>query len=433
MLEKPMLKKNIVLCVTGGIAAFKSVLLLRLLTKAGADVRVVMTESATRFIGPLTFEALSNHAVLTNLWQTGGKGGESHIQLAEWADAIVVVPATANTLARMVHGFADDLIAATLLAARGPVVVAPAMHHRMWGHPATQSNVETLRARGVTVVFPTEGELASGHGQGRLAEPEQILEALMGVLSPPRLKGLKVVVTAGPTVESLDPVRFISNHSTGKMGYALARVAHWQGAEVTLISGPSRLSFPTGVKAVSVTSAQAMFKAVEAAYPDADVVIMSAAVADYTPAVSSDEKLKKKDSNLMVELVPTVDILATLGARRKFEGRGPVLIGFAMETSALEEHAAGKLERKGCDMIVANNLKEAGAGFGHDTNRVTLISRGIQAGSAQDEGAAATAILAERLPLMSKEGVAEAVLGKALELHAQRLRKGLNGAEGSTT
>lgn len=395
--------KSIVLCVTGGIAAFKAVLLLRLLTKAGADVRVIMSRSATQFVGPLTFEALSNHPVLTDLWATGA-GGEAHIQLAETAELLAVVPATANTLARMTYGLADDIVSTTLLAAKAPVLVAPAMHTRMYQHPATQENLATLKRRGVHIVEPTVGELASGHGKGRLAEPEQILAHIEQCLTPQDLVGRSVVVTAGPTVEALDPVRFISNPSTGKMGYALARQAARRGAQVTLISGPTALSTPHGVERVDIRSAQELYEAVMARYASADILIKSAAVADYTPRETLTHKLKKGDQTLTLELVSTVDVLAAVGARRKQEGRGPVLIGFAMETRELLQQARRKLEKKGCDLIVANNLKEAGAGFGHETNQVTLVdARGDEA-----------------LPLMSKDEVAVRILDRALEfLHAR--------------
>lgn len=402
-----MLHKKILLCVTGGIAAFKAVLLLRLLTKAGAEVRVVMSKSATRFVGPLTFEALCNHPVQTDLWQTGG-GGESHILLTDWADLVAVVPATANTLARMAQGMADDLIGATLLAARGPVLVAPAMHTRMLNHPATQANLALLRRRGVKLVDPVEGELASGLGAGRMAEPEQIFAAIQSALTVKDLLGLRIVVTAGPTLEALDPVRFISNHSTGKMGYAIARAARLRGADVTLISGPSALKPPAEVETFQVKSAADMYSAVMTAYSSADVIVMSAAVADYTPSIQASEKLKKKDELLSIVLVPTVDILATLGKKRQDEGRGPVLVGFAMETQDLLHHAQEKLERKGCDLIVANNLKEEGAGFAHDTNRVTLVARGGQL---------------EPLPLMSKDEVAWVLLERIRDL-AERRRTG---------
>lgn len=391
-----LLRKSILLCVTGGIAAFKAVLLLRLLTKAGADVRVIMSRSATQFVGPLTFEALSNHPVLTDLWATGA-GGEAHIQLAESADLIGVVPATANTLARMTYGMADDIVTTTLLAAKAPILVAPAMHTRMYQHPATQDNLATLRRRGVYIVEPVVGELASGHGKGRLAEPEEILAHIERCLTPQVLKGHTVVVTAGPTVEALDPVRFISNPSTGKMGYAIARQAARRGARVILISGPTALSTPHGVEKISIRSARELHDAVMAHYEQADLLIKSAAVADYTPREALEHKLKKGDQTLTLELVSTVDILAAVGARRKQEGRGPVLIGFAMETRELLNQARLKLEKKGCDLIVANNLREAGAGFGHETNQVTFVD----------------ASGAESLPLLSKDEVASRLLDRA--------------------
>ncbi len=402
--DSGMRDKHILLCVTGGIAAFKAILLLRLLTKAGAQVRVLMTESATRFVGALTFEALSSHPVLMDLWETGGEGGESHIRLAEWADLIVVVPATANTLARLAHGLADDLIGATLLAACSPVLVAPAMHTRMYQHPATLANLRTLRERGVQVLEPVTGDLASGFGMGRLAEPEEIFEALLELLTHHDLQGVALLVAAGPTLEPLDPIRHLTNHSTGKMGYAVARMARRRGARVTLVSGPTQITPPGGITVVPVETAQQMHDAVMKAYPDAHAIIMSAAVADYTPRTCAPEKMKKSGTGMTLELDPTIDILAALGRRRgedRVSGRrGPALFGFAMETEALEQHAAAKLERKGCDLIVANNIRDKGAGFGHDTNQVTLLDRngGV-----------------DRLPLLSKEEVASRILDRLID------------------
>lgn len=392
---------NILLGVTGGIAAFKAVMLLRLLTKAGATVRVLMTESATRFVGPLTFEALSHQPVITDLWQTGERGGETHISLSEWADLFVVAPVTANTIAKSANGLADDLLTCTLLAARCPVVFAPAMFASMYLHPATQANLQLLRSRGVHVVDATVGDLASGQGQGRMAEPEQILETIHQVLAAKDLQGVSLVVSAGPTQEPLDPIRFVSNHSSGKMGYAIARVARRRGADVTLVSGPSEQPVPAGVKLIRVRTARQMSDAVQACYDSSDAIVMAAAVADYAPKKVAPQKIKKTAASLVLELEPTPDILATLGKRRKAE-RGektarPVLVGFAMETEALLENAADKLRRKGCDLIAANNVQEPGAGFGVNTNLVTLLDRGGRA---------------EQLPLMAKEDVAAKLLDR---------------------
>jgi phosphopantothenoylcysteine decarboxylase/phosphopantothenate--cysteine ligase len=301
------------------------------------------------------------------------------------------------------------MLTATLLSARSPVVVAPAMHTRMYDHPATQLNLEMLKQRGVHIVEPVEGELASGFGRGRLAEPEAILDAIEAVLTPKDLQDLHLLVTAGPTVESLDPVRFISNHSTGRMGYAIAHQARLRGATVYLVSGPTSLKPPPGVLLVPVRSADEMHTQVMRLYPEVNAVVMSAAVADYTPAQVATQKLKKSTEKLSIDLVPTVDILAALGRRRKEEATssqpGPVLVGFAMETEALEAHARSKLERKGCDLIVANDLHEPGAGFGHDTNRVTVIDR---------TGAV------DRWPLLSKREVGERLLDRIAGLQQGR-------------
>lgn len=407
--EHPRKTPRILLCVTGGIAAFKAVLLLRLMVKAGFSVRVVMTRSATRFVGPLTFEALSGHPVAHNLWKTGGPGGESHIRLTDEADAVVVVPATASTLARMAHGLASDLVSAVLLSARTPILVAPAMHTRMYEHPATQENLSMLRRRGVIIVEPVEGDLASGMGKGRMEEPDVLFEHLQRLLVPQDLAGLRVCISAGPTLEPLDPVRFISNHSSGKMGYALAQAAWRRGALVTLVSGPTALPCPTGAARISIQTAKELHQVMLEQHEQQDVVIMSAAVADFTPAAVHAEKVKKSDAALSLELVPTRDILAELGAARRAKGaRHPLLVGFAMETEALERHAQAKVIRKGCDLIVANHLKEPGAGFRHDTNRVTFFwpDRAPHA-----------------LPLLSKAAVSDHILDEVLHLLHTRIQE----------
>ncbi len=406
---RPVEGSNVLLCVTGGIAAFKAVQLLRLLTKAGAQVRVVMTEAATRFVGPTTFEALSGRPVATDLFPTSGAGGESHIALTDWADIIVVAPATANALARAALGLAPDLLGCVLLAARCPVVMAPAMHTAMYRHPATRSHLDTLDARGIHLVPVGEGDLASGAGEGRMAEPSQIFETIAGVLSPKDLEGIRVLVTAGPTREPIDPVRHISNRSSGKMGYALARTAARRGARVVLVSGPVALEVPTGVECVSVRTAREMAREVHARYADMDAVVMAAAVADYTPKQVAKHKIKKTGGPMTLELEPTEDILASLGKRRAGSGATrPVLVGFAMETEALEANARAKLARKGCDFIVANDISAPGVGFEYDTNQVTILSSSGQV---------------VPLPLMSKEDVASALLDRV----AAHLRGGHEG------
>ncbi len=389
---------RVLLGVTGGIAAFKSVYLLRLLTKAGARVRVVMTEAAARFVGATTFEALSDDKVYDDLFQRSGEGGESHIALTEWADIIVIAPATADVVAKAAHGIASDLLGCVLLAARSPVIMAPAMHTAMYQHPATQANLQLLASRGVHLVAPVEGDLASGFGPGRMAEPEVIVDAIERVLTPHDLEGVRVLVTAGPTREPIDPVRHITNRSSGKMGYALARVARRRGADVVLVSGPVALDAPAGVVVERVETAREMHDAVHARYAESDLIIMAAAVADYAPADVSSSKIKKTDAPMTLALEPTPDILASLGRRRAEQGGGgPLLVGFAMETEDLEARARDKLERKGCDLIVANDISAPGVGFGVDTNRVTLIA---------PDGSMT------RLPLMSKDDVASAILDR---------------------
>ncbi len=406
----PVQNANVLLCITGGIAAFKSVSLLRLLVKAGARVRVVMTEAATHFVAPMTFEALSGSPVCKDLFHSGGAGGESHIALTEWAGIIVVAPATADTLAKAALGLAPDLLGCLLLAARCPVVMAPAMHTAMYLHPATGANLETLESRGVHLVPVGEGDLATGHGPGRMAEPEEILEAVRGVLSPRDFEGVRLLVTAGPTREPIDPVRHLTNRSSGKMGYAVARAARDRGAQVILVSGPVSLPPPPGVVVERVMTAREMHDAVHARYEEIDVAIMAAAVADYAPRDVSSSKLKKSSTPLTLALDPTPDILASLGRRRLDAGsERPFLVGFAMETEALEARARDKLERKGCDLIVANDISVPGVGFESDTNRVAILSAGGGI---------------ERLPLMSKYEVA----ARLLDLVAAGL--GIEGGRG---
>ena len=388
--------RRILVGVTGGIAAYKAVELVRLFKKAGADVQVLMTRDAERFIPRLTLGTVSEHPVLVDVFPEDEEGSwTKHITLGRWADLFVIAPATAQTVAKMAGGFCDNMLTAVVLAARCPVLVCPAMDHDMFVHPATKANLERLEHYGHFIMPPAYGELASGLvGQGRLPEPADILaqaaEVLGRVGADLPLQGRKVVVTAGPTRESMDPVRFISNPSSGKMGYALAAVAARRGADVTLISGPTHLDAPAGVKRIDVESAQQMYDAVMQVR-NADYVLMAAAVSDYAPADRAEHKIKKAEDDLTLRLRRTKDILAELGREKR---DGQILVGFAMETHDELENARRKLESKNLDWIVLNRLNEAGSGFAVDTNRVMLLERG---GSE------------EEMPLMSKESVAEAI------------------------
>ena len=366
--------KNIVVGVTGGIAAYKAAALVSALVKAGAGVDVIMTRNATQFVAPLTFSTLTKLQVPVDTFRRVDHYEVEHVSLAQKADLFVVAPATANVLAKMAWGLADDMLTTTLLAARCPKAAAPAMNTGMWENPATQENLETLRRRGVLLVEPGCGRLACGdQGKGRMAEPEEILEALEPLVTPQDLAGRTVLVTAGPTQEALDPVRYLTNQSTGRMGYEIARAARNRGAKVTLISGPTALRPPAGVEVVPVTSAEEMFQAVSGRAAGADIIVKAAAVADYTPARFSGEKIKKSGEGLSLELGRTRDILAWIGEHK---GLGQVSVGFAMETRDLLENARKKLEGKNADMIVANSLRTPGAGFGGETNLVTLLTPG---------------------------------------------------------
>ncbi len=375
MTERSVLRsRRVLLGVTGGIAAYKACILVRLLRLRGATVRVVMTRSAERFVGPATFAALSDHRVYTDLWEASG--GVPHVRLAHDADVAVVAPATANTLAKLAQGIADDLLTSTLLEASCPLVLAPAMHSGMWEHPATQANLTALAARGARLVGPARGALAAGdEGLGRMSEPEEILEAIEDVVSG-ELAGRRIVVTAGPTWEPIDPVRFIGNRSTGKMGFAIAAEAFARGADVTLIVGPGTMDPPPGPVVVRVTTADEMHTAVLDASAGTDAVVMAAAVADFRPDGASDEKLKKEGGPPQIRLVPTPDILAELGASES----DLVLVGFAAETRDVEAAGREKLRRKGLDLLVANEVGREGTGFGWDTNRAAIVS-----GDGQDE------------------------------------------------
>ena len=368
-------RQHVLLAVCGGIAAYKACEVLRGLQKAGCEVRVTMTADAEKFVGAATFEALSRAPVATSLYGHPASA-IPHIDLAEWADAAVVVPATANVMAKMACGIADDCLTTTLLACWGccPVLVAPGMNVHMWQSPATQANVAALRERGVRFAGPDSGRLACGDvGEGKLAPVDQIVAAALALLAPRDLAGLRVLVNAGPTHEAIDPVRYIANRSTGKMGFAIAEAAARRGAEVTLVSGPCALATPAGVSRVDVESAAQMHDAMIAAFKDADAAICSAAVADYTPAAPADHKLKKSAEHLdAIVLVETADILADLCARKGER----VVVGFAAETNDLLAHASEKLARKGADLIVANDVSRPESTFGADTNRVALVSAG---------------------------------------------------------
>ena len=369
-----MLKgKKIVLGVTGGIAVYKAVDLVSRLCKQGCEVRVVMTEHAQQFVTPLTFKEISGNAVATSMWNSNQEFNVEHIALANWADAFLVAPATANILAKMTYGIADDLLSTTLLAAQAPIVVCPAMNTGMYLNAATQENIVKLQSRGITVMPPASGHLACGtSGPGRLPEPQQIVEFMSSFFAGREgdLRGLKVLVTAAGTREPIDPVRFVGNRSSGKMGYAVAQMAAERGAEVLLISGPSALAVPPNVKAIQVESTNEMLEACLAAYDGVDIVIKAAAVADYRPRDVADQKIKKKtDDALIVVMDKNPDILKTLGAKKTHQ----VLIGFAAETQNLLANAREKVVKKNLDMIVANDVTAAGAGFNSDTNIVKFL------------------------------------------------------------
>lgn len=367
--------KRILVGITGSIAAYKSALLVRLLIKAGAEVQVVMTESATQFITPLTLATLAKRPVLSRFVNDEIGAWNNHVELGLWADALVVAPASAHTLARCAHGFCDDLLSAVYLSAKCPVFFAPAMDLDMYRHPATRENLDRLTAFGNTIIQAEFGELASGLvGEGRLAEPETIIYALERHFSRrPALSGKQVLITAGPTQEAIDPVRYISNHSTGKMGYAIARAFALAGAEVTLVSGPTALPLPDArIRRIDVRSAGEMFAAATAVFDAADLAILNAAVADYTPTYPADQKIKKKEPDFLLELTKTVDIAQTLGQRKQ---PAQLLMGFALETNDEQANALKKLVAKNLDWIVLNSLRDTGAGFGHDTNKITVIDK----------------------------------------------------------
>ena len=388
--------KHIILGITGSIAAYKAAMLCRLLVKEGAEVRVVMTPLAKQFITPLTMATLSKHPILVEFFNPENGEWNSHVSLGEWADMLLIAPATANTLAKMVTGIADNLLLTTYLSARSKVAVAPAMDLDMYAHVTTQQNLQTLAERGVAIIEPQAGELASGLvGKGRMAEPEDIVEQVKEIFAEQEkksLEGKRYIVTAGATIEAIDPVRYITNHSTGKMGYAIAEELASRGAEVSLISGRTTLPTPKGVKRINVLSAEDMYNAAVKEWENADGGVMCAAVADYTPVAVADRKLKKSDDDMRIELKRTKDIAKELGAAKG----NRVLVGFALETDNEAANAEGKLQRKNFDFVVLNSLQDAGAGFRSDTNKVTLIDRN---GS-------------EEHPLMSKRNVAKVIVDK---------------------
>jgi phosphopantothenoylcysteine decarboxylase/phosphopantothenate--cysteine ligase len=364
----------VLLGVTGGIAAYKACILVRLLRLQGASVRVVMTRSAERFVGPATFAALSDHRVYTDLFEEPGV--VLHVRLAHDADIAVVAPATANVIAKLAQGIADDLLTSTLLESTCPLVLAPAMHTGMWEHPATQANVNALSSRGARIVGPAHGSLAAGdEGTGRMTEPEGIVQAIEDVLSSAGdLAGRRIVVTAGPTWEPIDPVRFVGNRSTGKMGFAVATEAFERGAAVTLVVGPGTVEPPAGPALVRVTTANEMLRAVLDAVADADAVVMAAAVADFRPETSAEDKLKKDMGPPELRLVPTPDILLGLRNAQLGSTGGTVLVGFAAETRDVEASGREKLRRKGVQLLVANEVGREGTGFGSDTNRAAILA-----------------------------------------------------------
>ncbi len=397
---KPFSGRRVVLAVTGSIAAFKAAALTSELVQLGAEVDVVLTAAAARFVTPLTFHSLTQRRVYTDLFDVLPDESSAHVRLGEQAELLAVVPATATTLARLAHGLADDLLGCVALATTAPVLAAPAMESHMWAHPATQANVATLQERGVHFVGPGAGRLASGQiGPGRLAPPDEILGHMRAVLGRDGpLAGRRIVVSAGGTQEPLDPVRFIGNSSSGKMGYAVATVARDRGAAVTLISGPASIPPPAAVELVQVRTTQEMQAAVQAAVAGADAIIMAAAVADYRPAAAADRKLKKTGAGLTVHLTENPDIIAGVP-------RSLVKVAFAAESEDLLRHAAEKLERKGADLIVANDITEPGSGFGTDTNRVTLLAPNTAP---------------EALPQLPKEAVAAHILDRVQALLAAR-------------
>ncbi|MDR3351023.1 MAG: bifunctional phosphopantothenoylcysteine decarboxylase/phosphopantothenate--cysteine ligase CoaBC [Prevotellaceae bacterium] len=400
-----MLKgKHIIAGISGGIAAYKAAVLVRTLVKSGAEVRVIMTPMAKHFITPLTMATLSGHPVYTDFYNPENGDWNNHVRLGLWADACLVAPATANTLAKMAHGIADNLLLTTCLSMRCPVVAAPAMDMDMWAHPATRSNLQTLQKHGVHIIEPPAGELASGlEGKGRMEEPERIVAFVEQLFVKKKsLAGKTILVTAGPTYEAIDPVRFIGNHSSGKMGYALAESLANRGAQVLLVSGPVALPAPHGVELLRVTAAEEMYAAVIEHFANADAAILCAAVADYTPAQKSAHKIKREKEPLSITLKPTADIAAALGKQKK---KNQLTAGFALETYNELAHAQKKLQTKNLDMIVLNSLNDEGAGFGGDTNKITIIKKN---GTVTN------------YPVLPKQKVAEIIVDTVFNLHNEK-------------
>ena len=395
--------KKILLGITGGIAAYKTANLASMLAKLHADVHVIMTQNAQQFISPVVFEALTGSRVVDDVFDRCSGYHVAHIAMAQEADVVMIAPASANMIAKLAHGIADDMLSTTMLAVTAPVYVVPAMNTRMLEHAVTQENIEKLKSYGYHVIEPASGYLACGDtGKGKMPEPEDLLEYILYESAFQKdLSGKKVLITAGPTVEPIDPVRYITNHSTGKMGYALAQNAVRRGAQVTLVTGPVNLKAPLFAKVLQVQTSQEMYDAVDSCFDEQDLVVMAAAVADYRPAHSAAEKIKKKDAVSTLMLERTKDILGSMSVRKKNQ----FLCGFSMETEHMLENSRAKLEKKNLDMIVANNLRMEGAGFGTDTNIVTLITKNGE----------------QELPKMSKDEVAGAVFDRILdELHLSR-------------
>lgn len=395
-----MLKnKTVLLGVTGGIAAYKAAALASVLVKLHANVEVVMTENATKFITPLTFEQLTGRRTMVDTFDRNFSHQVEHISLAERTDLVIVAPATANVCAKLAHGLADDMLTTTILACKCPKLIAPAMNTNMYENPVTQDNLTTLRHYGWDVIEPASGRLACGAvGKGKMPEPEDLVQHILRYIGAEHdLTGKKVLITAGPTQEALDPVRYLTNHSTGKMGYAIAKMAMLRGAEVTLVSGPTSITPPLFVDVVNVTSAADMFTAVSAHAQKADMIFMAAAIADYTPSTYADNKIKKKDGDMSISLNRTQDILKWLGENRRSD---QVICGFSMETENLLENSRAKLLKKNADMICANNLKVEGAGFGVDTNIITVITKDDMI----------------ELPLQSKDAAANRILSIAADM-----------------
>lgn len=390
--------KKIIIGVTGSIAAYKIAALCSMLKKKNADITVIMTKNAQNFINPITFETLTGNKCLTDTFDRNFEFNVEHVELSKCADAILIAPASANVIAKAAHGIADDMLTTTLLACTCPKLISPAMNTRMYQNPITQDNIATLKKYGMQLISPASGYLACGDvGEGKMPEPEELLDNLIYALYKKDLAGKNILITAGPTREKIDPVRYITNNSTGKMGFSLAKMAYYRGANVTLVSGITKELPPKGPKLIEIESASDMAEAVKSKAPDMDIIIKAAAVADYRPSVVYDQKVKKSDSDMSIPLERTEDILAFLGKNKK---SSQILCGFSMETENMIENSKIKLEKKNLDMIVANNLKTEGAGFGTDTNVVTIISK--------DD------II--ELPKMSKDDVANAILDKILHI-----------------